>query len=105
MSAAKKISYITMDLAFLEQELESCKEYVASIDLTNLVDRRGPKEMPNGKVVDAVICTKEQLAKSKMDFLERIAKLLPAIDQMRKGEEEAKARKGFENKGNILTNE
>jgi hypothetical protein len=97
-----KVLYISVDLANLEAELEQCWDYVRSIDLKNLVDRRGPKEMPNGKIVDAVICTKEQLADSKMKFMERIAKLLPAIQLMREQKAETEARKGFDTSGNVL---
>lgn len=102
---ATKTSYIEMDLQFLEEELESCKAYVKSINLVDLQDRRGPKEMPNGKVVDSVICTKEQQAKSKLEVLEKIAKMLPSIDEMREKQVKSNARKGFDDKGNILTNE
>ncbi len=103
--AAKKVSYIELELKWLEDNLILMKKEVDRI-LEDPVDRRGQKEVASGRLVEnAIIIRAEDRMKIAMDLMEKIAKLLPAIDQMRENEEKTQARKGFENKGNILTNE
>lgn len=101
--ATKKTSYIELELQWLESNLTLMKKQVDEI-LKNPVDRRGQKEVASGRLVEnAIIIRAEDRMKIAMELMEKIAKILPAIDQMREKQEVSEARKGFDNKGNILT--
>jgi len=85
--ATKATSYISFELDWLDKKIKSLQAAIDSYDLSNLTDRRGPKELPNGKVVNGVIATQEQQLKAVTDIMEKLQKMLPALDAMREKEE------------------
>ena len=89
MAAKKETSYISFDLDWLETKVSKLQQVLDSYDLEDLLDRRGPKELPNGRVVDGIIATKEQQMKAIIDTMERLQKMLPGLKQMRKEQDES----------------
>lgn len=88
MANNKPKSYTVFELEWMEQVFTRLKDEVDNI-LNNLNDRRGPKEMPNGRIVDnAIISTKEQQLKAATDIMEKLQKMIPALEAMREKEEE-----------------
>ncbi len=90
MATPKKNSFITAELEFAELQLKTWKDYIIANPIAEVVDRRGPKELPNGKVVDGVIATKEQVIKSVQETMDKYLKMLAVVDDLR-AKEEAKA--------------
>lgn len=95
MATAKgKGSYITLELEYMEQKIQLLKEAVDRM-LEDPQDRYGPKELPNGKVVDALIKDRESQVKDATSILEKIPKMLQALDELRQREEaKLETRKG-----------
>lgn len=75
-----------MDLEWMEKTLERLKNEVDTI-LDNMEDRYGPKELPNGRVVNAIISSKEDQLKAATAVMEKIPKMLQALDELRAKEE------------------
>lgn len=101
--ATKKIAtYTTFEIAYLTQKFEEFKTALDSYDLTNLADRYGPRMMPNGKIVDALIESKSDQMKAVMYILEKLPKLVASIEELKAIEAKKDMRKGFESEGNIL---
>jgi hypothetical protein len=87
MATPKNKSYTVFELDWMENVFIRLKDEVDNI-LDNLSDRRGPKEMPNGRVVqDAIISTKDQQLKAATDIMEKLQKMIPALEAMREKEE------------------
>lgn len=79
--------YTVFELDWMEQIFIRLKDEVDNI-LNNLSDRRGPKEMPNGRIVqNAIISTKEQQLKAATDIMEKLQKMIPALESMRERED------------------
>lgn len=94
MATTKNKSYTVFELDWMEQVFSRLKDEVDNI-LNNLSDRRGPKEMPNGRIVqDAIISTKEQQLKAATDIMEKLQKMIPALEAMREKEELKKEARG-----------
>lgn len=88
-----KASYISLELQYMEEKIKLLKKAVDNI-LKNLADRYGPRELPNGKVVEALISTKEQQLKDATAVLEKLPKMLAALDELREKEEKKIATRG-----------
>lgn len=94
MSTTKtKGSYIILELQYMEEKIKLLKKAVDGI-LKNLADRYGPKELPNGKVVEALISSKEQQLKDATTILEKLPKMLYALNELREQEEKRIATRG-----------
>lgn len=85
--ATKKPSYITLDLEWMEVQISALKEQVQNI-LANPQDRYGPKELPNGKVVNAIIESRGDQLKTATAIMEKLPKMLQAIDELREKEDQ-----------------
>lgn len=83
MKSTNKVLLITDELDWYELRVKQAKEYVESIDLSNLKDRVEFKRTANGGMLPMVIASKEAQAKSYMDIMEKIPKLLTALDDLR----------------------
>ena len=82
--------YTVFELDWMEQVFSRLQTEVDNI-LNNLCDRRGPKEMPNGRIVEnAIISTKEQQLKAATDIMEKLQKMIPALETMREKEDKKK---------------
>lgn len=85
--STKEQLYTSLELDYLDSRLSNMKVQIDEI-LDNPVDRRGPKEVASGRIVEnAIIIRGEDRLKIAMDLLERYLKMLPAIEQMREKEE------------------
>lgn len=93
MATAKKSSYIAVELDWLETQISLLKKEVEDI-LSNLSDRYGPKELPNGKVVEALVSSREDQLKTATIVMEKIPKMLQALDELREKEEAKKVARG-----------
>lgn len=90
MPTAKKPSYISLELEWLEKKIKALQDAIDNYDLSDLKDRYGPKEMPNGRVVNAIISTREDQMKSVAFIMEKLPKMLASLDELRQKEEAAK---------------
>jgi len=86
--ATNKPSYISLELEYLEEKIAQLRAAIDNYDLTNLIDRYGPRAMPNGKIVDALVSSKEDQLKTVAFIMEKLPKLLQGLDDLR--EKEAK---------------
>jgi len=86
--ATTKPSYISLELEYLEEKIAQLRAAIDNYDLTNLIDRYGPRAMPNGKIVDALVSSKEDQLKTVAFIMEKLPKLLQGLDDLR--EKEAK---------------
>lgn len=93
-TSKNKVSYISLELEYMEEKITRLKEAVDDI-LDNLADRYGPKELPNGKIVQGLISSKESQLKDATSVLEKIPKMLAALDELRQREDaKIETRKG-----------
>mgnify|MGYP000703372689 CR=1 FL=1 len=97
----KPKSYISFELEWLDTKVKQLQAAIDSYDLLNLTDRYGPRELPNGKIVDGIVANKEQQMKAVTDIMEKLQKMLPALEQMREKDEAKKieTRKGMGTNG------
>ena len=87
MATAKTTkTFISLELDWLEGKVAQLKMAIDNYDIANLEDRYGPKEMPNGKVVQGIIKDKESQMKDIVMVMEKLAKMLPSLDEMREKE-------------------
>jgi len=95
---------ITPELEFYESKIQQIMEYIESINLGDLNDRMDYKETKNGGSIRTIIASKEQQAKSFMEQMEKLPKLLNSLDDLRnKYAEKAMLTRGdIETEGTIL---
>ena len=84
--ATNKPSYISLELEYLEEKIAQLRAAIDNYDLTNLIDRYGPRAMPNGKIVDALVSSKEDQLKTVAFIMEKLPKLLQGLDDLREKE-------------------
>lgn len=85
--ATKKNSYITAELEFAEQQLETWKKYIQDNPIESIEDRMDYKETKNGGMIRTVVQTKEAVIKSLRDTLKEYLALLEVVDRLREAEE------------------
>jgi hypothetical protein len=99
---AKKVnSYISVELDWAENQLQSWRDYVDANPLHLLEDRWGKKEMPKGGHTWVVTATKEQQIKAVQETMVKYLQLLEVVDKLREKEEakaEAKGDAGIPNR-------
>lgn len=84
--ATKKNSYITAELEFAEEQLETWKKYIQDNPIEEIVDRMDYKETKNGGMIRTVVQTKEAVIKSLRDTLKEYLALLEVVDRLREAE-------------------
>lgn len=104
MATYKKNLLITDELDWYEAKINQIRQYIESINLGDLADRMDYKETKSGGLMRTVVATKEQQAKSFMEQMEKLPKLLDALDTLRnKYAEKAMLTRGdVETEGTIL---
>lgn len=95
----RKTSLITEDLDWYENQLQEVKDDLDSVKLNEIKDRYGYTTNAKGGRYESVISTIEQQKKSRMDTLEKLPKLLNALDELRN----KYAEKEFIGRGNVGT--
>lgn len=90
---------IEEELKWYEIKIDQIQSYLEGIDLASLKDRTGLKESPKGGAYPVVVATREQQAKSFMDLMEKLPKLLFQLDELRN----KYAEKEMRTRGNIET--
>lgn len=85
--AAKKNNYITAELAWAEEQLESWKAYVDANPIHELKDRIEWKVTKTGGSIPMVIASKEAQIKCIQDTMTKYLQLLEVIDKLREKEE------------------
>lgn len=83
MSTYNKHLLITPELEWYETKINQIRQYIESINLGELTDRMDYKETKNGGMMRTVVATREQQAKSFMEQMEKLPKLLSALDDLR----------------------
>jgi len=91
---------IEEELKWYEIKIDQIQSYLEGIDLAQLKDRTGLKESPKGGAYPVVVATREQQAKSFMDLMEKLPKLLFQLDELRNkyAEKEMRTRGDVETK-------
>lgn len=83
MSVYKKKLLITEELEWYEKKINQIKQYIESIDPGSLTDRIEWKPTSKGGMMPMVIASKEAQMKSFSEQLEKTAKLLDVLDELR----------------------
>lgn len=102
MAKDKKTLYNSFELEYLDTKFAEFKIALDTYDLLNLEDRYGPRMMPNGKVVEALIESKSDQMKAVMYILERLPKIVASIKELRAIEAKEQMRKGYESEDSIM---
>lgn len=89
--ANNKSSYISVELFWLEKKISELQQAVDNYSLEKLEDRYGPRAMPNGKIVDALVSSKEDQLKTVAFIMEKLPKMLQGLDDLREKEDKRKA--------------
>jgi hypothetical protein len=84
---SKKNNYISAELDFAEEQLETWKDYINANPIHKLEDRWGRKEMPKGGQTMVVTATREQQIKCVQDTLAKYLQLLEVVNNLREKEE------------------
>jgi hypothetical protein len=92
--ATKKNSYISVDLEFAEQQLQTWREYIEANPINEIKDRWGMKEMPKGGHTWVVTASAEQQIKCVQDSLAKYLQMLEVIDKLREAEEKKQEARG-----------
>jgi hypothetical protein len=88
--AAKKTTFIDVELEFAEEQLESWKAYIDANPFDKLKDRIEMKQTARGGVMPMVIASIEQQGKFLQETLKNYLSLLKEVDSMREKEEAKK---------------
>ena len=87
---ATKPSYISLELEYLELKISQMRAAIDNYNLEDLQDRYGPRAMPNGKIVDALVSSKEDQLKTVAFIMEKLPKMLQGLDDLREKESKRK---------------
>lgn len=74
---------ITQELEWYEEKTNQIRNYIEGINLATLTDRIEWKPTSKGGVLPMVIASKEAQAKSFMEMMEKLPKILNALDELR----------------------
>lgn len=88
--AVKKNNYITAELDWAEEQLESWKAYVDANPMHELKDRIQFKETRGGGVMPMVIASIEQQGKFLQETMKNYLALLDVVNKLREAEEAKK---------------
>jgi hypothetical protein len=94
MAAKKeKGSYISLELEWMTKKVTQLQAAIDNYDLLNLKDRVENKQTKNGGIIPMVIASKEDQLKSIAMIMEKLPKMLQALDELRQKEDEIKQTK------------
>lgn len=88
--AVKKNNYITAELDFAEEQLETWQSYIRNNPIEEIKDRWGKKEMPKGGIAMVVTANAEQQIKCVQDTLAKYLQLLEIVNHLREADEAKK---------------
>lgn len=91
---AKKNTFITAELEWAEQQLESWKVYVDKHPLHEMKDRIEYKPTARGGLLPMVIASIEQQGKFIQETMKNYLALLEVVDKLREREEAKKEARG-----------
>jgi len=92
--AVKRNNYITVDLEWAEEQLESWKTYVTAHPLHSLIDRIEWKPTAKGGLLPMVIASIEAQGKFIQETMKNYLALLEVVDRLREKEESKKEARG-----------
>lgn len=92
--AIKKNTYITAELDWAEQQLESWKAYVDNHPLHKMVDRIEWKPTAKGGLIPMVIASIESQGKFVQETMKNYLALLEVVDRLREKQEAKKEARG-----------
>jgi hypothetical protein len=92
--ATKKNNYITAELEWAENQLESWKAYVDDHPLHKMTDRIEWKATARGGTIPMVIASIEAQGKFIQDTMKNYLALLEVVDRLREKEEARKEARG-----------
>lgn len=87
MAAAKKNTFVDIELSWAEDNLRSWKAYIDANPMEALTDRMDYKDMKNGGTMRTVVATKEAQGKYIQETMKNYLALLKEVDAMREKEE------------------
>jgi hypothetical protein len=96
MATKKTNTYINEELIWMDEKLAQFRKQVDEF-MDDPKDRYGPKEMPNGKVVQALISSREEQVVKAMAIMEKIPKVAAAVDELREKEAAKREVRGDQN--------
>ena len=88
--ALTRTTYVNTELVWAEEQLASWKAYIDANPMHTLEDRINYKETKAGGVIPMVIASKEDQLKSIAMIMEKLPKMLQALDELRQKEEDIK---------------
>jgi hypothetical protein len=88
--AVNKGNYISLELQYLEDKIASMRKALDTYNLDDLQHEYGPKELPNGRVVNGIINSKNDQLKTVAFIMEKLPKMLSALDELREKEDKKK---------------
>ena len=92
--AVKKNTYVSTELDWAEQQLETWRAYVDANPLHELKDRIEYKPTARGGLMPMVIASIEQQGKFIQDTMKNYLSLLEVVDKLREKEEARKEARG-----------
>lgn len=84
--AAKKQTFVEVELEFAEAQLATWKKYVEANPFETLTDRISYKETKNGGMIPMVVASIEQQGKFIQETMKNYLALLKEVDAMREKE-------------------
>lgn len=96
MAVSKKGSYIALELEWMEKKVAELQAAIDSYDLLNLKDRVDYKQTKTGGVIPMVIASKEEQMKSIAMIMEKLPRMLQALDELREKADKQEAKAGGE---------
>lgn len=94
MAVSKKGSYISLELEWMERKVAELQAAIDSYDLLNLKDRVDYKQTKTGGVIPMVIASKEEQMKSIAMIMEKLPRMLQALDELREKADQQEAKAG-----------
>ena len=92
MAEYKKELLIEAELEWYETKCQQVKMYLEAVNLADLKDRIEWKATSKGGTMPIVIASREAQAKNFMDMMEKLPKLLSALDDLRNKYKEKQVR-------------
>lgn len=92
--ATKKNNYITAELDWAEEQLQSWKAYIDANPFHLLQDRKAYKETKAGGSMPVVVATIEQQGKYIQETMKSYLAMLEVVEKLRQQEEEKVEKRG-----------
>lgn len=88
--AVKKNNYITTELNWAEEQLESWKAYIDANPMHELKDRQAWKDTKSGGSMPVVVATIEAQGKYLQETMKNYLALLDVVNKLREADEQKK---------------